>query len=475
MDATRVDHLSLYGYSKQTSPFIDSFGEKAVVYKQAISPSSWTFPSMASLFTGMFPSRHNTDRHNPYLRGDFKTLAEVLTDNGYETIAITDGSWISPLTNFNRGFKYFLKLWQFFQDSSNIASYRTVKTFNENGFTVKNLINILKKGNFVKNIINSIYGKYLYKKFDYGAEKINRLTTSWLKNIYTREKPLFLYTHYMEAHLEYKPPKNYKNLFLKKGDNPSKVNQNAWDYICQKVNMDEEDFRILRALYDAEIRYQDSRIRELYEYLGNFIDIDNTLFLITADHGENLGEHGLMDHQYCVYDTLIHVPLIIKFPKGEFEGITVDSQVQTFNIFYTVLERIGINPEELNQLDADSLIPSNTKKDKLAFAEYLYPQPKAEIIRTRYPSFDYKKIDRKLKCIRTMSHKYILSSAGEEELYNIIDDPQETINIAHNYPNLCGQLKEILIKTIKSFDTASIDEKEIDKEMKKRLESLGYI
>ena len=475
MDATRYDHLSCYGYHRNTSPFIDSIAENSVLYKQAISLAPWTLPSIASLFTGMFPSKHKTDRPNPYLTGDFATLAELLRDNGYESIAITDGSWISAYTNFNRGFNHFIELWQLFQDSSNVASYRMVKSYSEEGFALGHLVKTLRNGNFVKNTINAFYGRYLYKRYDYGARRINKLVSKWIETQYNNEKPLFLYVHYMEPHLEYKPPRDYRDLFLEKGDNPSKVNQNAWDYICQKVEMDEEDFRILKALYDAEIRYQDFRIKEMYENLDRRLDIDNTMFIITADHGENIGEHGLMDHQYSLHDTLIHVPLIIKFPKGEFEAVSVGEQVQTYDIFYSILERIGKNPKDYDQLDAESLIPPRTRKDRLTFSEYLHPQPKAEIIKVLYPNFDYKTIDRKLKSIRTGRNKYILVSNGKEELYDLVCDPAEERNIANQNPNLCAKLRSLLIENLGNFEKAIVEDLDINDEMRRRLEDLGYI
>ena len=219
MDATRYDHLSCYGYHRETSPFIDSIAENGVIYKQAISPSPWTLPSIASIFTGMFPSRHGTDRPNPYLSGNYTTLAEALRNSGYETAAIADGSWISSLTAFNRGFNHFYKLWQYFQDSSEIASYRTVKSYSEDGFNLKHLIGALRNGNIAKNIINGLYGKYLYKYRDYGAKKINNLIFNWIKEYYDKEKPLFIYLHYIEAHLNYRPPKSFRYLFSAKKEN----------------------------------------------------------------------------------------------------------------------------------------------------------------------------------------------------------------------------------------------------------------
>ena len=97
--------------------------------------------------------------------------------------------------------------------------------------------------------------------------------------------------------------------------------------------------------------------------------MDNTLLIITADHGENIGEHGLMDHQYCIYDTLIHVPLIIRFPRAEFKPASVDNQVQTIDIFYSILERIGKNPKDFEQLDGDSLLTFNTKEERFTFSD----------------------------------------------------------------------------------------------------------
>lgn len=477
LDATRADHLSCYGYSRNTSPFLDGVAERGVLYRQAVSVSPWTLPSIASIFTGRFPSSHGTDVPNPYLSQDQETLAEFLKACGYQTFAVADGSWVSAHTRFHRGFDAFRKLWQLFQDPAEIAAVRTVARYGEGSFKARQLWRCLRAGNPLLNAVNSFYGMYLYKRFDYGAKRINRFTKEWLDETRTPERPSFIYLHYMEPHLKYAPPKEFRRCYLEDDDGDARVgavNQDAWDYICGKTPMSDDDFRILTALYDAEIRYQDRRIQELWKVLENRIDLDDTLVIITADHGENLGDHGLMDHQYCLYDSLLRVPLIVKYPRGEFDGVVVEDQVQSIDIFRTIADRI--DPDgEMQHLEGKSFLPSDTSSERIAFAEYLSPQPSAAVLRKRYPGFDAARNDRRLKALRDGRFKYIVASTGEQELYDVVKDPGEVNDLANSEPQRCGEMRERLFRTLPAFEQECTAPAEMEKRLRRRLEALGYL
>jgi arylsulfatase A-like enzyme len=299
LDATRQDHLSCYGYPKNTTPNIDEFSKDSVTYKNAFSVSPWTLPSFASIFTGLYPSQHGVDRSTPLLDGEYTTISEYLRNLGYETLFITNNSWLNEHSKFNRGFDSFLKVWQFYQVNEDPVGRRGLQ---KDKFTLKNAIYDIKQGNTLKNLVNAIYGKFFYKRSDFGARKVNSLFKKWYTTKH-RKKPFFACLHYLEPHLEYIPRKEFAEKFLPDGvghKGAMKINQDAWSYICGENKFSERELEILNALYDAELNYLDYRIGELIGFLKEVGVYADTSIIITADHGENVGEHDLMDHQYCL-------------------------------------------------------------------------------------------------------------------------------------------------------------------------------
>ncbi|HIE27735.1 TPA: sulfatase [Candidatus Poribacteria bacterium] len=483
LDATRADHLSCYGYNRNTSPVIDAIAREGVLYENAISPAPWTLPAYSSILTGMFPSKHRVNRHQPILDGAYSTLPEILRSSGYEVFGVSNTVWISDATQFNRGFHQFLKAWQYWQSDSDLNNKRMVTLSNQEVGVLKDILKTFMKDNVFKNLINAFYSAFLFQRRDDGANRVNRLAKRLLNRYYSGKNPFFMMLHYLEPHLKYHPPGKYKSLFLDDDFNVhtiNKVNQNAWDYICQKVQMSNVDFAILRALYDAEIFYVDSRIGEIVHFLKNNQLLDNTMLIITADHGENIGEHNLMDHQYCLYDTLLKVPLIIRYPGVFPPGIRIQKQVQTLDIFPTILDILDASEDMIfEQLQGESLVPTgidNRYRD-FSLAEYLVPQPSSAALKKRYPDFDASQFDRALKMIRTDEFKYIYASDGRDELYNLQEDPEETHNILSTHFIIKDKFKKDLLKWLEDFDDVEGDKIsfEFNNVARKKLEGLGYL
>ena len=295
------------------------------------------------------------------------------------------------------------------------------------------------KGNPFINIVNGVYGKYFWRRYDYGARRINKIVKKLLHDELARSgTPFFIFINYLEPHLIYRAPEPFFGMFL--AENITKkealsVNQDAWGYMGEIVPMTKTDFEVLRALYDAELFYLDYRIGEVYEFLKEADLLDNTLLIITSDHGENIGEHNLMDHQYCLYDTLLKVPFIMRFP-GVFEGgKRIGNIVQTTDIVPTIMELLSLKDQRLlEEVQGESLLKNRNKR--FAMSEYIAPQPPIEVISKRYPAGNFSKYDESLTSIRFNEWKLIVSSNGKDELYNIVEDPDETrnsINIQKEY------------------------------------------
>jgi len=167
---------------------------------------------------------------------------------------------------------------------------------------------------------------------------------------------------------------------------------------------------------------------QLFQHLRDKGILDNTILIILSDHGENLGDHGLMDHQLCAYDTLIRIPLIIRYPSILGTGINANKLASITDIFPTVLGLLGIKFSCLMNCRVDLF--SSSQREHI-YSEYESPLPEMNENRKYYPpDFDPNVFDRTLRVVRNLRHKFIHSSDGRHELYDIIIDPDEKRNIS---------------------------------------------
>ena len=412
MDAVRSDSLSCYGYHRKTTPNIDRLASEGVLFENAISASPWTLPSHASMFTGMYPSKHSTDAEHRYLADDFHTIAELLRSYGYKTFGYSNNPWVGPDTNLNQGFD----------------TYK----MNEEGPAHSPLVNVA-----MRHIPNPIGAE------DAGASQTNEVVEKWIANCYNAKSPFFIFINYMEAHDPYGNTPYFRR-YLDANISTAKakgVNQNPIDYISGNVQMSNEDFEILRALYDGDISYLDFKMNQLFDYLRQLNILDKTVLIITSDHGESFGEHHLMSHMLGVYDTLVHVPLIIVYPKLFKVGSRIVKQVRTIDIFPTILDILGIDWSGVEELQGQTLLQkpwftryevnssSQQRELPVAIAEHEILQDVLNKLIKANPSLDISTYSRTLKAIRTNEFKYIWTSDGRDEVYNIREDPKELNNL----------------------------------------------
>jgi arylsulfatase A-like enzyme len=234
---------------------------------------------------------------------------------------------------------------------------------------------------------------------------------------------------------------------------------------------------ILRALYRAEISHLEERINEVKETLQEAGEWEDTMFIVTSAHGENIGDHGLMDHQYALYDTLLHVPLFIH--GGPFENDDIDDLIQLVDLPPTILDTLDIEaPEFRKQMQGTSFHPDATESREFAVAEYMAPQPSMDALTKRVGNLPdhVQKYNRSLRAIRTDQHKYIRGSDGSTELYDVQSDPGETKEISDNNEDVVEALDEELDEWLDSFEHAeATGDVSMDDDTKSRLEDLGYL
>ncbi|MDD5556447.1 MAG: sulfatase [bacterium] len=280
IDALRRDHLGCYGYHRDTSPFIDSMAEKAVLFETAITQAPGTKASVGSLFTSLYPTMHTALSHGSEgVEGDVlpstvRTIAEILMEAGYATIGITANPHITAEFGFDQGFD------------------------------------------------TLIFRNYL------PARDLTEVALSQVEGV--SGKPLFLFLHYMDVHAPYDPPPPYDTLYNPREGVPYYVD----GIPDREITPDELQFMIDR--YDACINYTDACVRELFEQLARRGMMDNSMVILLADHGEQFLEHGGLGHG-ILYDEVIRVPLIMSFPAGGPATARISGHVELIDLFPTIL------------------------------------------------------------------------------------------------------------------------------------------
>lgn len=410
IDSLRADHLGSLGYHKKLTPNLDKIAKDGILFTQAFSYGSTTSISILPLLTSMPVI--------PYYSGLFKnekmasleditknykelgifflklkpTIAGVLKHYGYETAAFNSNPYLSKYFGFGKDFTHF-------DDGS----------FYEHGYTkiierkIKKILVVNKKiESFARFLLCLTYQKVPFER----AEDINKKAISWVME--KKPEKFFLWLHYMDTHIPYIPPKDFHNLSnFKVSDLNRKVLDNE--------NVSKSELNQIIKLYDGCINYVDSSIKSLLDDLSDRRLLDDTIVIITADHGEEFKDHGGFMHiESKLYDELLHVPLIIY--GANYSNVTIDEPVSLIDIAPTITDLLNLNSPRTFQ--GKSLIPiiKGTKSTGI-------------ISQGGHHGMNSNAI-KMMVAYRTRRWKYILDERGGEELYDIKEDPKETKNLS---------------------------------------------
>lgn len=460
LDTARACSFSGYGYARATSPAIDAVAAESTTYTQAIAPGCWSLPSQVALLSGMLPSKHGA--HELHLSYDhrYPLLPEVLREAGYCTLGVSSNSWMSDEFGVTHGFTHYRKLWQYPYTAPAIAP-------ETRGWRAQ-----------LARRVNRLYWRHVFPRRN-RAQHVNQHIRALLTQA---PAPFFLYAIYWDTHLPYLAQGANRTRWLPPDVDQAharQVNRNPWTYMTGQTPMSAEDFAILRAVYDGALASLDAQIADLIAWLRARGLWDNTVLIITSDHGENLGDHGLMSHAYSLHDTLIHVPLIVHYPPAFAAGRRVSQQVQLTDIFPTLLDVLGLEvPHIRHELQGLSLLTSsNAPTERLAYAEMLAPHPSVAAVNRRTgrpPETPLPAIDRALRCLRTPTTKIIWASDGQHALYDLAHDPQETANLALAEPERAATLLKLLDDWRPPQPTL-VPPPLMDPEALQRLRDLGYL
>lgn len=457
LDSARPDWLSCYSGPDGVSPNIDRVAAEGILFEQAISPSSWTFPVMASVFTGMLPCKHGGHDEHVMLDSDYPTMAEIFERAGYDTAAFSDVPYVGPMTKLSRGFA----------TMSNMRRH-------EVSFGHK----ILKGIGRAHRTLSGKYQKTNETPVAFGE------AMRWLESRRDRGKPFMLYLHSDETHAPFLPPKRYRRRFSGlSARQMHAINQDNQLYVSGAVPMSQTDFDDLRALALAEVAYTDAWVGKLLARVQRLGLAEETAIVIAADHGDNLGEHGLLRHGMCLYDTLLRVPLILKLP-GCTEAVRVEPMVQLIDLLPTLMALASIDePDTSREFHGRDLLVAMRTESFADFAVSELYRPDQQIWRNKVPDFlpEFReRFDRTLRSYRTNTHKLIWSSNGRHELYDLKDDPGETKNLIQTDAQTAARLQSKLNHWLGSFDRTEPSEPApvepaMDERVMERLRDLGYV
>lgn len=446
-DTARRDHFGCYGYPRRTTPVVDEFARDAWIYDRMVTPAPWTVPSHGSLFTGLYPREHGAHFPVPVLRKDAVTLARHLRDHGYTTVCITANALLSR-TGLTEGFQLTLQ-----------------RKDVEEG-------NLQRRARFVLGL------------GDRGSGAIVRYVDRFLGD--TRP-PFFLFLNLIECHWPYFPLRRFERKFVRQSW-PSA--QSVWRRLRDRGSLPaweaialatDERTNLLRDLYDAGLATVDERFGLLLEAVTRHGREADTVVILTSDHGENIGDHGLATHQGSLHQTLVHVPFIARVP-GQVPR-RIPSLVQFTDIFGGLCRTLGVEPPEHLNHRPDTVDPfAMTTVDggrPYAFAEWQsWDHDHLRKLQSRSPHYDLSAIPMGLEAVQDQRFKMIVRlDTGAETLHDLTADPGETRDVASDHPEEVRRLRGALMEWRMQHPDApqtTYTLKELG-DLEARLRDLGYM
>lgn len=446
LDTVRADHLSVYGYARETTPTLRAFAAQATLFPHAIAAADITLSSHASMFTGVYPSWHGAYPVMPdfaYGRplGESNTLAKMLDAHGYATAGIVaNHAFLQVPMGLSQGFG----VWDH-RVPQRLSSGRLPFYLREGARSLLSLVMDTA----------AIDGYYLR------AADINRQAEELLSSAHPRT-PFFLFLNYMDAHSPYVPPAPFEDRFP--GRDPH-FRPTAHEALTMQINQHEAHAtaaqqRDLISQYDGGIAYLDSQLSVLFDWLRGAGLYDNSLIIITSDHGEFFGERDLMQHaDGFVYQAQVHVPLLIKYP-GQHDAKRYDAWASHVDLMPTILRAAGFDaPPDLP--GRDLALPEDPARVVYSEGRLLGDDLTFRLRGVR-------------RAIFSGSSKLIQWTLGAPEFYDLSTDPDETHNSYASRGAEVENLMDRMNRWIASIPHSLPHADELNRGTIERIRSLGY-
>lgn len=415
VDSLRPDHLGCYGHAEGVSPNIDRLAQGGALFENAYSNAPWTKPSVASLFTSLYPNVHRAIDRFDTLSEKALTLAERLKKDGYFTGFINNGNALLHEFNYDQGF-------DFYDYSESLDSAGAVRTFS--------------------SLLDQTEGK-----------------------------STFIYIHLMDTHLPYHPDEFSRNFAatLPPDFRPGALDRDRIRDLTSSGKLSGQDRQGLISLYDSQIRWADQRIGELASTLESRGILRNALLLLTSDHGEELWDHGNYEHGHSLYDEVLRVPLIMAGPGVP--AVRLRSRVRHVDILPTIMESVepGFKTDGLAGTSFSCFLKRDRGTRSVFATGTIHGDEKYCLIK------GHRKIiintghrEKKRRLIGP-------HSADAVELYDLTRDPREQKNLRFAERKSLARLMKKIARFMDAAPAFQAGKKVIDKQTEERLRSLGYL
>ena len=480
IETLRADHVGGYGYRRNTTPNLDRLAAQGARFDNTVAQAPFTLPSVASIMTGRTPPNHGVRNHPAILAPEITTLAEQFQAAGYQTAGMTRHTWLRRKSGLDQGFD----------------------TYDNNKFSA-----------------------------GLDARSLSLAAVDWLE---ARDpgKPFFLWLHFLDPHLPYTPSYPYSVLYRNDDDEPRAkhlrsmlaVERNTFEptpyadipggphydlvfpyYPDNAALLDlafwrrsrgsiffdgaryaGETVREVKDLYDGAIAYTDDNIARIMKTLDELGLDETTVVAVTGDHGEAFGEHDVyFTHDFTLYDEVLRVPLVMRYPPAIEAGTAIPQQVRLMDLAPTLLELSGIEPTTLGDIDAVSLVPLVEGGSLPYLDAYAESAPR----RSMFPEHKRVYFDGnrgKWRMVRTDQWKLIRiphPDGDRYELYDLVNDPNETSNLYDELPGEAGKLIPVLEAWMRADPARDADKSAeedaelegLDPAAEQQLKTLGYI
>jgi len=400
LDTVRTESLSLYGYQKPTSPELEKIAASGVVFRSAISTAPWTLPSHSSMFTGRLPNEMSGGWRTP-LDGTFPTLAETLRSAGYATGGfVANVGYVSAGHGLNRGFIHY-------EDLPNSAGATLVAS---------SLGALVGTEDHVRELIR--YHRVLPRKT---ATQVTDELLAWVKG-HEGRRPFFAFANFMDGHEPYLPPEPFASRFGPPHSYEHLIHDPTDATRPGKVDTPKAVIEEDRRAYESGIAYMDHELGRMVAGLREDGLLDNTLFIVVADHGEQFGEHRLFGHGNSLYMPLVHVPLVLSFPSRVPPGRRVETPVTLRDLPATVMDLAGLRGRGV--FPGVSLAPCwQGGVDAPCSEPALISQASVRTFGLVRPWYPLSHGD--MQSVVADGFHYIWNSNGSQELYELAVDPAE--------------------------------------------------
>ena len=426
IDTLRADALTVYGAIKAKSPRISEFASRAVTYREAWAPSAWTLPSVSSLFTGLYPSRHGmglADRKMP--GATLPLMARILSEEGYHTLGVSQSFVASASFGLAEGFDRYL-------------------------------------------LSNQLNG------WELRSAELRRFMLMLL-SVTSTDKPPFVYLHSVDPHSPYLPRERYRRFLA---DTMGKLPERSYRpalFMHDGYGDDPYEVETMRALYQGEVMFADHQFGYFLDLLQQLSLLEGSMVVLLSDHGEEFGEHGAFDHGRTLHQEMLRVPLLIQFPDSQWAGTEFENRVSLLDVLPTVLHQAGVDSSEV-ELDGHPLQPDlAAKRATRPIIAETHTQPAEKLAAVNLQAMALAMT----KCIHSEGPLDQLSRPVPKwRTYDLQSDPEEQQPLESDDPASqdCVSLLTAWLEARSSWEGTPVSAgDEVDEEALDALRALGYI